>query len=97
MNTLLFPSIHFSLHQGAIQSTLIGAACVAGGILPGIIKTALEAYTLPKGVYEGIWSLVSTILGQMKIYGIVAAVLGIGLFVLGTTLGKKSSVETVSE
>ena len=73
------------------------AACVAGGILPDIIKTALEAYTLPKGVYEGIWSLVSTILGQMKIYGIVAAVLGIGLFVLGTTLGKKSSVETVSE
>ena len=73
------------------------AACVAGGILPGVIKTALEAYTLPKGVYEGIWSLVSTILGQMKIYGIVAAVLGIGLFVLGTTLGKKSSVETVSE
>lgn len=65
------------------------AACVAGGILPGIIKAALEAYALPKGIYEGIWSLVTAVLGQMKIYGIVAAVLGIGLFVLGATLGKK--------
>lgn len=65
------------------------AACVAGGILPGIIKNALEVYALPKGIYEGIWSLVSTVLGQMKIYGLVAAVLGIGLFVLGATLGKK--------
>lgn len=67
------------------------AACVAGGILPGIIKNALEVYALPKGIYEGIWSLVSTVLGQMKIYGLVAAVLGIGLFVLGATLGKKKA------
>ena len=73
------------------------AACVAGGILPGIIKTSLEAYNLPKGIYEGIWSLVSTLLGQMKIYGIVAAVLGIGLFVLGATLGKKVKTGTVTE
>ena len=67
------------------------AACVAGGILPGIIKAALEAYALPKGIFEGIWSLVSTLLGQMKIYGIVAAVLGIGLFVLGASLNKKKA------
>lgn len=67
------------------------AGCVAGGILPGIIKAALEAYALPKGIYEGIWSLVSTLLGQMKIYGLVAAVLGIGLFVLGASLNKKKA------
>lgn len=73
------------------------AGCLAGGILPEIIKTALDAYALPKGIYEGIWSLVSAILGQLKIYGLVAAVLGIGLFVLGTTLGKKTKKNTVSE
>ena len=67
------------------------AACVAGGILPGIIKNALEVYALPKGIYEGIWSLVSTVLGQMKIYGLVATVVGIGFFVLGATLGKKKA------
>lgn len=67
------------------------AACIAGGILPGIIKAALEAYALPNGIYEGIWSLVTAVLGQMKIYGIVAAVLGIGFFVLGATLSKKKA------
>ena len=73
------------------------AGCLAGGILPEIIKTALDVYALPKGMYEGIWSLVSAILGQLKIYGLVAAVLGIGLFVLGTTLGKNTKTNTVSE
>ena len=72
-------------------------AVVGAGILPGIIQTALSDYQLPGGIYEGIWSIVSKLLSQMKIYGIVSAILGIALFVLGVTLDKKTSVEPAKE
>ena len=66
-------------------------ALVAGGIVPGILKAVIADYQLPRGVYEGIWSIVSTLITQMKIYGAVSAILGIALFVLGVTLGKKKA------
>jgi len=69
-------------------------ACIANGILPGIIQTMLAEYSLPGGIYEGIWSLVAKILGQMKLYGIIAAIAGIALWTTGFTLGKKVSAKS---
>ena len=68
-------------------------ALVAGGILPGILQTVISDNQLPKGVYEGIWSIVSKLLSQMKLYGIISTILGVALFVLGVTLDKKTAVE----
>jgi len=66
-------------------------ACIAKGILPGIIKEMLTVYQLPGGIFEGIWSLVSRLLAQMKLYGIIATIAGFALWLTGLLLGKKSA------
>ncbi|MCR4736023.1 MAG: hypothetical protein K5829_13570 [Treponema sp.] len=66
------------------------AACILQGILPGIIKNMLADYSLPKGIFEGIWSLLAALLGQLKLCGIIAAIAGIALWTCGFTLGKRS-------
>ena len=64
-------------------------ACVAKGVLPGVLTAALKEAGMPGGVFEGIWSYVLVILAQMKVYGIVAAVLGCVFWTLGFSLSKK--------
>lgn len=66
-------------------------ALVGSGIVPGVLQMVITENQLPKGVYEGVWSIVSKLLSQMKLYGIVSAILGIALFVLGVSLDKKTS------
>lgn len=72
-------------------------ALTGSAILPGIIKTILSDYQHPMGVFEGIWSIISVLLSQMKIYGVVCTLLGIALFILGVRLGKKTDKEVVKE
>ena len=75
-----------------IDGLIIFIIAVAGsGILPGVIKMVISENQLPKAIYDGIWTIVSKLLSQMKIYGIVSAVLGIALFVFGVSLDKKTS------
>ena len=69
------------------------AGCVAKAIVPGILTEVLKEAGLPGGVFEGIWSFVVVILSQIKIYGIVVALLGCALWVFGSTLNKKRIVK----
>lgn len=65
------------------------AACTIHGILPGYLSAAITDANLPKGIYEGVWSLASHLLFVMKVCGVVSAILGIALFTLGFSLDKK--------
>ncbi|BDC93669.1 hypothetical protein [Treponema bryantii] len=81
-----------------IDGLILFIIAIAGSsILPGILKTVISQNQLPGGVYEGIWSIVAKLLSQMKIYGIISAVLGIALFVFGVSLDKKTSVAAAKE
>lgn len=66
------------------------AAIVAQGIAPGLLKAAIADAGLPKGVFEGVWSYISTVLAHLKICGIISAVCGTALWVTGVALGKKT-------
>lgn len=66
------------------------AALVAQGIAPGLLKAAIADAGLPKGVFEGVWSYISTVLAHLKICGIISAVCGTALWVTGVALGKKT-------
>ncbi len=66
------------------------AALVAQGIAPGLLNAALTDAGFPKGVYEGIWSYISVVLAHLKICGVVCAICGTVLWVLGVALGKKT-------
>lgn len=66
------------------------AALVAQGIAPGLLKAAIADAGLPKGVFEGVWSYISTVLAHLKICGIISAVCGTALCVTGVALGKKT-------
>ena len=66
------------------------AALVAQGIAPGLLNAALADAGLPKGIFEGVWSYISTVLAHLKICGIICAVCGTALWVTGVALGKKT-------
>ena len=66
------------------------AALVAQGIAPGLLNAALADAGLPKGIFEGVWSYISTVLVHLKICGIICAVCGTALWVTGVALGKKT-------
>ncbi len=66
------------------------AACTAQGVAPGLLSAALTEAGIPKGVYEGIWSYISTVLSHLKVCGIVCAVGGTVFWATGIALGKKS-------
>lgn len=66
-------------------------ACTCQGILPKFLEIQITAANLPKGFYEGVWSVIAKILFSMKIYGSVAAILGIALFALGFSLSNKTA------
>ena len=66
------------------------AALVAQGIAPGLLNAALADAGLPKGIFEGVWSYISTVLAHLKIAGLICAVCGTALWVTGVALGKKT-------
>lgn len=66
------------------------AACTAQGVAPGLLSAALTEAGMPKGVYEGIWSYISTVLSHLKVCGIVCAVGGTAFWATGIALGKKT-------
>lgn len=66
------------------------AACTAQGVAPGLLSAALTEAGMPKGVYEGIWSYISTVLSHLKVCGIVCAVCGTVFWATGIALGKKT-------
>ena len=66
------------------------AACTAQGVAPGLLSEALKDAGMPKGLYEGIWSYISTVLSHLKICGIVCAVGGTVFWATGIALGKKT-------
>ena len=68
-------------------------ALVAGGLVPGILKQVIAENGLPNAVYELAIQYIAKILSQVKIYGIVATLLGVVLCVLGFMLGKKKPAE----
>lgn len=98
INRNIFAWLKYVFMPCFIDGLILFIIALAGSaILPGIIKTIITDYQLPKGVFEGIWSIIAVLLSQMKIYGAVCAILGIALFILGATLGKKTSKEVVTE
>ena len=66
------------------------AALVAQGLAPGLLNAALADAGLPKGIFEGVWSYISTVLAHLKIAGLICAVCGTALWVTGVALGKKT-------
>jgi len=66
------------------------AACVAQGVAPGLLSATLTDAGMPKGLYEGIWSYISTVLSHLKVCGIVCAVGGTVFWATGIALGKKT-------
>ncbi len=66
------------------------AACVAQGVVPGLLTLALSDAGLPKGIYEGIWSYIVIVLKHLKICGAVTAIVSTVLWALGIALGKKT-------
>lgn len=67
------------------------AAIVCAAVVPKIVPPLLADAGLPKGIFEAVWGYVVTVLAQMKIYGIVATLLGVVLCVLGFKLDKKEA------
>ena len=66
------------------------AACVAQGVVPGLLTLALSDAGLPKGIYEGIWSYIVIVLKHLNICGAVTAIVSTVLWALGIALGKKT-------
>ena len=66
------------------------AACTVQGVAPGLLSAALTEAGMPKGLYEGIWSYISTVLSHLKVCGIVCAVGGTVFWATGIALGKKT-------
>ena len=66
------------------------SACVAQGVVPGLLTLALSDAGLPKGIYEGIWSYIVIVLKHLKICGAVTAIVSTVLWALGIALGKKT-------
>lgn len=66
------------------------AACTAQGVAPGLLSSALTEAGMPKGLYEGIWSYILTVLFHLKVCGIVCAVGGTVFWATGIALGKKT-------
>ena len=54
-----------------------------------MLADAIQNAGLPGGIYEAIISYVSAVLVQLKIYGVVATLLGVVLCVLGFRLSKQ--------
>ena len=65
------------------------AAVICSAVVPKIVPPLIADAGLPKGIFEAIWSYAATVLFQMKIYGVVATLLGVVLCVLGFKLDKK--------
>lgn len=71
-------------------------ALVANGLVPSILKGVIESNGLPLAIYDVAMTYIGRILSQIKIYGIVATILGVILCVLGFMLGKKKQPEPAS-
>lgn len=67
---------------------LVAIVCTA--VVPKIVPPLIADAGLPKGLFEGVWGYLLTILAQMKIYGIVSTLLGVAICVLGFKLDKKT-------
>ena len=64
-------------------------AVISAAVLPSALSMALSsAGNIPGGIYEAILAYATSVLFQMKIYGIVTTLLGVVLCVLGFKLGK---------
>ena len=68
-------------------------AIVANALVPNILKGVIESNGLPLAIYDVAITYIGRILSQIKIYGIVATILGVILCVLGFMLGKKKQPE----
>ncbi len=66
------------------------AARTAQSVAPSLLSAALTEAGMPKGLYEGIWSYISTVLSHLKVCGIVCAVGGTVFWATGIALGKKT-------
>ena len=68
---------------------LFAAAVSAQSFLPPVLTAQFQGQNVPRGVCEGLLAYLEKVFGQMKIYGAVAAVAGLALFVVGTLCNKK--------
>lgn len=66
------------------------AARTAQGVAPSLLSAALTEAGMPKGLYEGIWSYISTVLSHLKVCGIICAVGGTVFWATGIALCKKT-------
>ena len=71
-------------------------ALVANGLVPNILKDVIASNELPMAIYDVAITYIGRILSQIKIYGIIATILGVILCVLGFMLGKKKQPEPAS-
>lgn len=69
------------------------AAIVANGLVPNILKDVIASNELPMAIYDVAITYIGRIVSQIKIYGIIATILGVILCVLGFMLGKKKQPE----
>ncbi|MCR4899241.1 MAG: hypothetical protein K5907_00300 [Treponema sp.] len=73
------------------------AAIVAKGMVPGILSGVITDNGLSNSLYTVLWNYIRKILFDLKVYGIVATLLGVALCVLGFMLGKKNTVAAPAE
>lgn len=92
LNMNIFATFKFISIPAIVDGLLIFiAAVIAAATVPKIAPALIAEYGLPKGIFEGVWVYLSKVLGQMKIYGCVATLLGVVLCVLGFKLDKTKS------
>ena len=92
LNMNIFATFKFISIPAIVDGLLIFiAAVIAAATVPKIAPPLIAEYGLPKGIFEGVWIYLSKVLGQMKIYGCVATLLGVVLCVLGFKLDKTKS------
>ena len=89
LNMNIFATFKFISIPAIVDGLLIFIiAVIAAATVPKIAPGLIAQYGLPKGIFEGVWVYLSKVLGQMKIYGCVATLLGVVLCVFGFKLDK---------
>ena len=59
--------------------------------LPGLLSIMVKNAGLIDDIYNAVWTYISVILKNIKLYGIICSIAGIALWAVGFTLGRKKA------
>ncbi len=91
INMNVFAWLQYVFMPAFIDGLLFFAIALVGlNVLPMALSTGLKEAGLPASLYDGLYSYLSKFLAQVKICGLVTAVVGLALWIVGLVLGKKN-------